>query len=646
MGDTAQRQCLVGVGEDLAVDLFTFRTDQGRETEIVDQEIIGIDSALFGVLVMILVQAGNGLYGYRIDGFRDRLPQAHGLIGIGMCIVVDFGTAFASVCVLEIEGTVILGAGQCVVVQVQRRRVSRDDLEGGTGLTGGAGRAVEYAVGGFLSPAADQSDDIAGILVLDGQRDLRLDDHAQSFAVDLVAFIHDFVLILLNDRFRLILGVFTAAVEKDLVAGVGHCIGVIVGGGSVRMADRQRVAGVVVGRIRIVVGIRSLFIRDSLDGRILCGMDDQAAAVDQLIGLGLGIADFLQIGDDLICQGVYEVGVDFVLFLFLDGVGLGDPFVYILCIGQGLIILLLADHLLVQHFVQDHLTARLVLLRVGDRVILGRVLGNGGKDRAFGKAQVFQLGLVEITVGSRADTQCGMSQVDGVEVVEQDDRLGVLALCCQFFFQLDGQILLLDLSADTLDGILSRPFGKDVVLDQLLGDGTGTLTELTAGGQANESGTGDAVNINTVVAVETLILNGDERVGQHFGHAVHRDTVGVGGDELGDLFPVGIEDDGVVAFGDDIRHLDIGRRVLDALESAVARAGPDDDRANQAQNGHMCQEHADPVGPPAAVGPELFQPFLYIALTVVHIVRKVLSRKFCSAKMSRWELRYDSHSIN
>ena len=60
----------------------------------------------------------------------------------------------------------------------------------------------------------------------------------------------------------------------------------------------------------------------------------------------------------------------------------------------------------------------------------------------------------------------------------------------------------------------------------------------------------------------------------------------------------------------------------------------------------MCQEHADPVGPSAAVGPELFQPFLYIALTVVHIVRKVLSRKFCSAKMSRWELRYDSHSIN
>ena len=152
-----------------------------------------------------------------------------------------------------------------------------------------------------------------------------------------------------------------------------------------------------------------------------------------------------------------------------------------------------------------------------------------------------------------------MSQVDGVEVVEQDDRLGVLALCCQFFFQLDGQILLLDLSADTLDGILSRPFGKDVVLDQLLGDGTGTLTELTAGGQANESGTGDAVNINTVVAVETLILNGDERVGQHFGHAVHRDTVGVGGDKLGDLFPIGIEDDGVVAFGDNIRHFDIGR---------------------------------------------------------------------------------------
>ena len=311
-------------------------------------------------------------------------------------------------------------------------------------------------------------------------------------------------------------------------------------------------------------------------------MDDQAAAVDQLIGLGLGVADFLQIGDDLICQGVYEVGIDFVLFLFLDGIGLGNPFVYILCIGQGLVILLLADHLLVQHFVQDHLTARLVLLRVGDRVILGRVLGNGGKDRAFGKAQVFQLGLVEITVGSRADTQCGMSQVDGVEVVEQDDRLGVLALCCQFLFQLDGQILFLNLSADTLNRILSRPFREDVVLDQLLGNGTGAFTEFTAGGQADESGTGNAVNINTVVAVETFILDGDKCVGQHFGHAVHRDTVGVGGDKLGDLFPVGIEDDGVVAFGDDIRHLDIGRRVLDALESAVARAGPDDDYTDQA----------------------------------------------------------------
>ena len=36
VGDTAQRQCLVGVCEDLAVDLFTFRTDQVK-TKIVDQ---------------------------------------------------------------------------------------------------------------------------------------------------------------------------------------------------------------------------------------------------------------------------------------------------------------------------------------------------------------------------------------------------------------------------------------------------------------------------------------------------------------------------------------------------------------------------------------------------------------------------------
>ena len=125
------------------------------------------------------------------------------------------------------------------------------------------------------------------------------------------------------------------------------------------------------------VGIH-LFITDLLDPHILGGVDAQASAVHGIIGLGLRISQLLaQILHDLFCQGIHEVAV--WAFFACRAVDRLDPGIYI--IRHGFVGLL--DVPLIQHVFQNLVPALLVVLRIGDRIVFGRILGNACNDCAF-----------------------------------------------------------------------------------------------------------------------------------------------------------------------------------------------------------------------------------------------------------------------
>lgn len=169
---------------------------------------------------------------------------------------------------------------------------------------------------------------------------------------------------------------------------------------------------------------------------------------------------------------------------------------------------------------------------MGDGIISGRILGNGGNYRALGEIQLPYI-FTEITLGSRLHTQGVLPQVDGVHVVFQDFIL------IHLLFQHDGKVLLLDFTL-YLDRkaffTFTCPACKNVVLNQLLGDGTGALGKMSRS-QANETGTDNTLDINSVMFVKTCVLNCHESMRQILGNLVHayRHTVGAFRIQLGNL---------------------------------------------------------------------------------------------------------------
>ena len=94
---------------------------------------------------------------------------------------------------------------------------------------------------------------------------------------------------------------------------------------------------------------------------------------------------------------------------------------------------------------------------------------------------------------------------------------------------MNGKVLLLNFTLDTLNPCgLSCPGSKDVVLNELLGDGTCTLIKVETGCDAIDSGTDDTVKVNTIVGVKTSILNGYKSLLQMLWHIIDGDVLTVG----------------------------------------------------------------------------------------------------------------------
>ena len=113
---------------------------------------------------------------------------------------------------------------------------------------------------------------------------------------------------------------------------------------------------------------------------------------------------------------------------------------------------------------------------MGNRVVTGRILGDGRDDGAFGKIQIPYI-FPEITSGSGLNAQRVLAQIDGIHIIFQDIVLAHL------LFQHDGQVLFLDFSFQFVGEAslaFACPRGQHVILDELLGDGAGALGKVPA----------------------------------------------------------------------------------------------------------------------------------------------------------------------
>ena len=150
--------------------------------------------------------------------------------------------------------------------------------------------------------------------------------------------------------------------------------------------------------------------------------------------------------------------------------------------------------------IQDFLTSLGISLGICNRVELGRILGDACKCGTFRKVQVPYI-FIKIFLGCSLYTVGTCAQVDGVQVILKDHIFAV------FFLNLHGKILFLKFTCKTfqLCGFVS-PVCKNIVLQKLLCDGTGTLRKIT-GCDCFHTGTCNTPDINTVMFIKTFILN-------------------------------------------------------------------------------------------------------------------------------------------
>lgn len=185
------------------------------------------------------------------------------------------------------------------------------------------------------------------------------------------------------------------------------------------MLDRKPVVEGVVSD-GVVVGIADLLVDDGLEIRILCRVNLEAAGVEQVVGLGLRVAElFLERRHDLFDQLVRKIGERAVVFLCHE-IHVFDPGVNI--VSQGFLLILFGDFTLLVHVLEDDAALFLVVLLAifRKRIEPRGVLGDAGDDRCLGKSQLRDV-LVKIPLGRRLDAQGVVSEVDGIQIVLHDE---------------------------------------------------------------------------------------------------------------------------------------------------------------------------------------------------------------------------------
>ena len=283
------------------------------------------------------------------------------------------------------------------------------------------------------------------------------------------------------------------------------------------------------GGVRVPLAVRQVCLDGCLGGELEPevdgGLDPQAALEEQLLALCPADPERLVVEEpaaDLLDEvaggiaGVEPVGV--LLELGWGGLGVG--------------VLGLGDELVGQHPVEDQVAAPQAVGVVAERVEAAGGLDEARQHGGLVDGEVHDV-LVEVRLGGGLDAVGAVAEVHGVEVLEEDEVLGVLVLEAQ------GVPELLELPGGGLLGVLD-----DRQLDVLLGD-RGTALADAAGLEVGAGGPDDGLQVDAVVLVEALVLDGDDGVADQFGDLVEGPGAGavLRGDQGGDERAVAGDDD-------------------------------------------------------------------------------------------------------
>ncbi len=374
--DTAERQRLVGV-----VGLV-----QGGDA-VLKELVVGREGS----------EVGDAFDGRDVDGVDDRLAHRD-VAAVEAVGVVDL-----------LAGGILIGlvtenAPQRILPGIERGGVGTDDLEGRARLPCRVGRAVERERSGLVAAAADEREHVAVRLVHDDHRGLGLRGHGVALRDDLIAglLIDDMGLVVLDVGESLLLG-GEEQVERRIqifpVESAEH-FPAVVREIAVLVRGRERPVQRVLGAVREIGRIRVLLVHDRLDVHVLGRVDAEAARIEHPGGLQLGQALCLhEVLYDAGSQRVHKIRVDRALAgaLVLDA---RDARVDV--VGEGFLLLGLGDVALIDHLIEDAEAALAVLLRVADRVVGARVLGDAGDNGGLGEGEVPDV-LVKIFLGGRLD---------------------------------------------------------------------------------------------------------------------------------------------------------------------------------------------------------------------------------------------------
>ena len=177
-----------------------------------------------------------------------------------------------------------------------------------------------------------------------------------------------------------------------------------------------------------------------------------------------------------------------------------------------------------------------------NRVKLCRVLGYPGKCCTFGKIQIPYI-LVEILACSCLYTISSGTQVDSIQVVFKN-HIFIIDL----LFNLDRKKLLLEFSGKTFQPCrLVCPVGKNIIFQKLLCNGTGTFRK-TSGADVFYESTENTSYINSVMFIETFVLNSHYCMLQIYRNLFNRDrkTIGTGSGQFAKLISVSVIQEGCI----------------------------------------------------------------------------------------------------
>ena len=487
---------------------------------------------------------------------------------------------------------------------VQRQRVGADRLHRRTGLVG-RGRTVEAEVDRFLTDAAADAQNVAvivqhsyGSLGADPLIDAEVDGRVVGVVgVGGLAHLQRCAFLVSVDG-DCLLPVDRVAVLRDGQAGgliVLDLVPAAAVGGVITQADRLLMPQ---GGDQVVLVVHRLFYT-LLNLGVHGGVDAQAAGEDQLLGLILRVVQILlQLGQQLVVQGIGEPGVARGAGRVLShgrAFGQGDG------LGLGGVELRLGDISLRTHLIQHMVAALDEFLRVGGRVIFGRVLGDGRQHRTLGEGQILDM-LAEILERAGLHAVDDAGQRDRIEVCLKDSLLAVLVVQTQRAEDLAHltHIVLLVIAGQVFDQLLLQRGGTAVgAPDAVAGEGVQRCADRT-------------LEVDAGLGPEVLVLDGDDGIFQVVRHGgkLAPDAVFAAG-QLVILVNIAVVDDrGLLVFlVVQIERLGIIRRDLHDIhgQQHAAHAARHD-----AQAEHTADKAEDHTNDAAA----LFRFFLFVLVVL------------------------------